>query len=62
MIYQQFVEPEHRTRFVFWFTGVLVQCLRKSSVDIASVWLPAAWRYSKASGMVFIVKGVMVSK
>lgn len=56
------MEPEHRIRFVFWFTGVLVQFLRESSLDVASVWLPATWRYTKASGMVFIVKGVMVSK
>lgn len=62
VIYGQFVEPKHRARFVAWFTGVLLQYLRKSSLGIASVLLPATWRYAKASGVVFIVKGVMVSK
>lgn len=56
------MEPKHRARFVAWFTGVLLQYLRKSSLGIASVLLPATWRYAKASGVVFIVKGVMVSK
>lgn len=62
VIYEQFMEPEHRTRLVFWLTWILLQCLRKSILDIALVWLPATWRDTKASGIVFFVKGLMVSK
>lgn len=62
VVHGQFVEPQHRARFVFWFIAVLVQCLRKSAVNIASVWLRATWKYTKASGMVFTVKGLMMSK